>query len=353
MQIVFWQNTPSIHQEPLLSALSNLGVDVFQYYESELPEERLNMGWNVRESSFSTKLISSITPSGVRELHAHAYHVFSGFGGFPAVRAMLNSIYKDSPRRCLIFAERPDPRGVAGHLRKLIYKSYSYWFSKIHGVLAAGSMAYFQPIWRNRSFPFSYFVRPPEIEPVQLANRRFRFIFIGSLCERKNVAQMVNVFPSFKEEADLVLIGNGPLEGELKNQVAQLDLQRQVHFRGSVPNHGIHRELAQADALVLPSFHDGYGVVVNEALQSGCRVACSTACGSSEYLVHFKDGWATFDPHDSTELHSAMAALLENGTVQHQERKRRQREAVILHPEHGARSLLRIINAPESLVNRC
>ena len=42
--------------------------------------------------------------------------------------------------------------------------------------------------------------------------------------------------------------------------------------------------MQEADVLILPSVYDGWGAVVNEALQVGCYVICSDACGASDLM---------------------------------------------------------------------
>ena len=53
---------------------------------------------------------------------------------------------------------------------------------------------------------------------------------------------------------------------------------------GSVSINQIPDYLYSSDILVLPSLYDGWGAVVNEALQAGCYVICSDACGACMLL---------------------------------------------------------------------
>ena len=49
--------------------------------------------------------------------------------------------------------------------------------------------------------------------------------------------------------------------------------------------------MARAAAVVLPSRWDGWGLVVNEALQSGVPVIVSRAAGAAELIVHGQNGF--------------------------------------------------------------
>ena len=63
--------------------------------------------------------------------------------------------------------------------------------------------------------------------------------------------------------------------------------------------------MRQCDLLVLPSLFDGWGAVVNEALQAGMRVLCSTACGAASLLDGRQRG-GSFDPDRPESLRRAL-----------------------------------------------
>ena len=79
----------------------------------------------------------------------------------------------------------------------------------------------------------------------------------------------------------LDIIGRGPLETEVKRRASAC---AQFHFLGVKTNREVQERMRTGDLLVLPSLYDGWGTVVNEALQNGMRVLCSDACGASVLL---------------------------------------------------------------------
>jgi glycosyltransferase involved in cell wall biosynthesis len=56
-----------------------------------------------------------------------------------------------------------------------------------------------------------------------------------------------------------------------------LGLAERVHWHGELPDAAVQAHYAAADLLVLPSLHEGYGMVVAEALAAGLPVLCSDA----------------------------------------------------------------------------
>lgn len=80
-----------------------------------------------------------------------------------------------------------------------------------------------------------------------------------------------------REACQLVILGDGPLLGELRTQAQALGVSDAVHFFGFVENPWA--VFAQAKVFVLSSRHEGFGLVVAEAVACGLPVV-STDCQS-------------------------------------------------------------------------
>ena len=75
---------------------------------------------------------------------------------------------------------------------------------------------------------------------------------------------------------------------------------------GSVSINQIPDYLYNSDVLVLPSLYDGWGAVVNEALQAGCYVICSDACGACMLLINNSKLGIVFKAGSDTALADCM-----------------------------------------------
>lgn len=94
---------------------------------------------------------------------------------------------------------------------------------------------------------------------------------------------------------------------ELRALAGTLDLTKRVSFTGFVPNDELVALYNAGCFLVLPSFSEGFGLPVVEAMACGLPVAASRA-GSLPEIVGAAG--ALFDPHQEEEIASVMASLL-------------------------------------------
>ncbi|MDR7545255.1 MAG: glycosyltransferase family 4 protein [Armatimonadota bacterium] len=85
-----------------------------------------------------------------------------------------------------------------------------------------------------------------------------------------------------------VLVGEGPLRPELEARASHADLRGRVRFLGFVNQRALPEVYAASDVLVLPSEHEPFGLVVNEAFCSGLPAIVTEACGAAGDLV--RDG---------------------------------------------------------------
>ena len=122
-----------------------------------------------------------------------------------------------------------------------------------------------------------------------LAARRgvLRILYCGQLIERKGVGILIDAFAEVADEfpgLELVLVGEGPLRASLAAQIPARFHDR-VNFAGFQPVDRLPEYFGTADAFVLPSLHDGWGVVVNQGLGAGLPIICTSAVGAAADLI--------------------------------------------------------------------
>jgi len=112
----------------------------------------------------------------------------------------------------------------------------------------------------------------------------FKVITVGRLAKQKNHHITIESFKSLTPNFYLEIFGIGPLENQLKTLTNQLNLEKRVHFKGSVTN--IKDYLAKGDCLVLSSITEGFPNVILEAMSVGLPVISSNCMSGPLELLN-------------------------------------------------------------------
>ncbi len=141
-----------------------------------------------------------------------------------------------------------------------------------------------------------------------------RIITIGRLQEQKGHACLLEAFARLVHEGQrdlqLVVCGQGPLEGALRNQIQQLRLTDRVQLTGYRANP--YPELRTADLFVLPSLWEGLPNTLLEAVALGMPVvAADCPTGPREILEDGRLG-KLVPPGDPIALADAIADVFDH-----------------------------------------
>lgn len=316
MRFVFWQRCISIHQNALLNALAKRHT-VTLVVEQEIHQERISEGWEIPK----LKHISIITAPDKQEIlelikrEKNAEHIVSGidtvFKPYHLI-SLLNN-YGVKPH---IYAEPYNPSGFSGFIRFTKYSLLALKYrNKIGAFLATGKLGVC--CYKKVGFPaeclfeWGYFT---EIQAVSILEQKTsklpKLIYIGKLDKRKNVHALLEICSKHAEKyMELTVIGRGPEELFLKT----ISSRAKLKFFGTVPHENIYKHLLSSDILILPSLFDGWGAVVNEALQCGCRVITSDHCGAASLINSLSKGSVFPLKKGSLSLESAILAEIDKG----------------------------------------
>jgi glycosyltransferase involved in cell wall biosynthesis len=133
------------------------------------------------------------------------------------------------------------------------------------------------------------------------------FLFVGTLEPGKNLHSLITAFKPLANEMQLVIAGKWWVRfKELFDLVQNLSLTKRVLFPGYVPDTDLGALYKNAAAFVLPSFHEGFGLPLVEAMAAGCPVCCSNTSCMPEIVG---DSAITFDPRDIRQIEAALAAV--------------------------------------------
>lgn len=138
------------------------------------------------------------------------------------------------------------------------------------------------------------------------------FLFVGRLEPVKNATVLINAFNEIKKDEpniSLVILGDGSQKKTLEALVETKSIE-DVHFMGYVTFPKIVEFYKMADVFVLPSTHEPWGLVVNEAMIMGLPVIVSSKVGCRKDLILEGENGEVFEDDNQEMLQEKMKDIL-------------------------------------------
>lgn len=138
------------------------------------------------------------------------------------------------------------------------------------------------------------------------------FLFVGRLVREKGVFELLAAYAKLdrqlRDQFGLVFAGDGECRSELEEQAARI-VPGTVRFAGFVHREQLPAYYALAEMLILPTYSDTWGLVVNEAMACGLPIVLSEVAGCAPDLVEENWNGLLVRPQDESSLAAAMERL--------------------------------------------
>lgn len=159
----------------------------------------------------------------------------------------------------------------------------------------------------------SQFLEVPEKDP----SLPLAIVCTARLVPSKGIDRLISAFVRLaRSRPDVVLnlIGDGPERAVLEAAVPMV-LRRRVIFHGYLDTEGQARVYAHSDVFALPSYHDGWGMVVLEAMAAGLPVVTTDAVVSGAELLEDGRTGRLVQPGDTEALTEALRRLVDDALL--------------------------------------
>ncbi len=203
----------------------------------------------------------------------------------------------------------------------------------------------------------------PVVDPQTLDRIRERyhtgrdyFLYVGTLQPRKNLETLIRAFSrlvaqgSLPTSVKLVLVGKrGWYYESLAELVRATALEERIVFTGYAPAKDLPALLSGAIAYVLPSWYEGFGLPVLEAMACQTPVICSNVSSLPEVAG---DAALLFDPHSIEELAGMMRRLYKDEALRRELVRRGSGQVSRFSWRQCARQVLDALEAVETVHGR-
>jgi len=153
---------------------------------------------------------------------------------------------------------------------------------------------------------------------IDTARQPATILTVCHLYPRKRVRVLIDAMRQVmvtEPRARLRIVGTGPEEAALQEQVRCLGLAEQVTFLGHVPFARLCAEYRAATAFCLPSVQEGFGIVLLEAMAAGLPIVACAAAAVPE-VVPAGDCGLLVPPDNAAALADALVQLLAGEALQ-------------------------------------
>jgi glycosyltransferase involved in cell wall biosynthesis len=141
---------------------------------------------------------------------------------------------------------------------------------------------------------------------------------VGRLVPWKGFSELIDVVAQLKDEIpdiSLVIIGDGPLDAELKNKVAQLQLEDRIRLVGRLGKDALGAAVKGSDLFVLNTSYEGLSHQLLEVMDLGVPIVTTNVGGNPELITDGISG-VLVEVGDSEGLASAIKQVAANESTQ-------------------------------------
>lgn len=121
-------------------------------------------------------------------------------------------------------------------------------------------------------------------------NKKY-IIGVGRLVKRKDFNTFVRVLKKLNSSVEGIIIGEGPEHQNILEMAKSLGIEKRLHLLGSVSENKKFQYLENADIFLLTSLHEGYGIVLQEAMQVGLPIVATNNGGQTDLVENDVNGF--------------------------------------------------------------
>lgn len=148
-------------------------------------------------------------------------------------------------------------------------------------------------MYKNKCFKWGYFPETKiyNVEDLlkQKENEKIEIIWVGRFIKEKHPEYVVKLAQKLKEKNynfEIKMIGNGELLEKTKSQIEKYNLTNQIKLVGAVKSDKVRLYMEKANIFIcISDKNERWGVVLNEAMNSGCTVIAYKGIGGVPFLI--------------------------------------------------------------------
>ena len=324
MLVTFYSNYLTHHQIPICEELYKMDNVQF-FFVSTIPmsQDRISGGWKQEgvhpyeirtyESKDMKQLAEKLaTESDVMIIgSAPEEYVWirMKLGKNKVTLRYCERIYKGGYWRVL------SPRGIWNRFQTYFKYHCKDLYMLCASNYTAGDLALLGSYW-NRCFKWGYFPETKKydsLESLMDSKKKMSILWAGRFLELKHPEAAIEIAISLKKQGiifTLTMVGSGPMSDQILKMVRDNCLEDCVVLTGAVPHQKVREYMENSEVFLFTSDkHEGWGAVLNEAMNSACAVIASKKIGSVGFLIDDGIDGLVYDGNNQTLEYQVMRLI--------------------------------------------
>lgn len=205
---------------------------------------------------------------------------------------------------------REDMKNIANNVNAIIFvsettrqdflKLYSFPFENTHVVYPGSNYGLLKESASDETV----------LDKYKLRSKKY-YLMVGGISIRKNVLNLVKAFLLNKHQSDfdLLLVGNNGMGADLiLEEIKRNDINGRIKCPGFVPDDDIVSLYRNAGALAFPTYYEGFGVPIIDAMNFGIPILVGNKGAAPEISGEFA---TMVDPFDVNSIASGLEKVLD------------------------------------------
>lgn len=324
MNIVFVSNYLNHHQLPLCKAFEELsGRNFYFVATAPVPEQRLELGYDNMNAKYSFVIATYDSDTNVElaiKKVNNADVVIIGSAPRIFVKERLKQgkiVFWYSER---LFKNKVYTARFIYHFIRdfLFFNRYKNQYLLCSSAFTSNDYAKIGT-FHGRAYKWGYFPCQNTYDVVNLLKEKKTnsILWVARFVDLKHPEVCIHLAQKMVKDGindcHITMIGCGPMLNGIKEQVVKLHLEKNVSILGSVKADKVRNYMEQSEIFIFSSDrHEGWGAVMNEAMNSGCAVIASSAIGSVPFLLHNNENGLIYKDGDEEDLYDKVRTLYNN-----------------------------------------
>lgn len=326
-KLVFVSNYLNHHQIPFCNAMLKLLGEEFVFIQTEpMEEERVQMGWQkadrysylkfyYEEAEYCQSLIDGAEVVMFGGTDEECYIQNRLKARKPIVR-YSERLYKTGQWKAV------SPRGL---IKK--YKDHTQYRKESVYLLCAGAYVpsdfHLIKAYPDKMLKWGYFPEFIEHDVDNLIHQKpqdtIQIMWAGRWIDWKHPEDMVTLAEELaKENADFLIhfVGDGDLHENIVGQIKEKNLEKYFKLWGYQSPAKVRELMEKSNIYVFTSdYKEGWGAVLNEAMNSGCACVANCAIGAAPYLIQHGENGFLYPNGQTDTMIEAVKKLIEDKTL--------------------------------------